>query len=113
MRVAVLSKEYPPEVYGGAGVHVEFLVHEMRQVPGVEVEVHAFGAPRDEAGVTSYAVPPSLTGANAALQTLGVDLDMAAHLAGADVLHSHTWYANMAGVLGSLLHGAPHVLSAH
>ena len=113
MRVAILTKEYPPEVYGGAGVHVEFLVHELRQVPGVEVDVHAFGAPRDEPGVTAYAVPPSLGGANAALQTLGVDLDIAAQLGDADVLHSHTWYANFAGVVGSLLHGAPHVLSAH
>ena len=113
MRVAILTKEYPPEVYGGAGVHVEFLAHEMRQVPGVEVDVHAFGAGRDEAGVTSYEVPAALSGANAALQTLGVDLEIAARLSDADVLHSHTWYANFAGVVGSLLHGAPHVLSAH
>ncbi|MEO9139658.1 MAG: glycogen synthase [Jatrophihabitans sp.] len=111
MRVAVLSREYPPEVYGGAGVHVEFLVRELRHL--IDVEVHCFGAPRDEPGVHAYSVPPGLTGANPALQTLGVDLEIAAAVAGADVLHSHTWYANLAGVLGAQLHGVPHVLSAH
>ncbi len=111
MRVAVLSREYPPEVYGGAGVHVEFLVRELRRI--VEVDVHCFGAPRSEAGVRAYLPPAELASANPALQTLGVDLEMAAGLGAADVLHSHTWYANLAGVLGSQLHGVPHVLSAH
>ena len=111
MRVAVLTKEYPPEVYGGAGVHVEFLVRELRHL--VDVEVHAFGAPRNEAGVRSYSEPAGLAGANPALRTLGVDLEIAAAVGTADVLHSHTWYANLAGVLGSALHGTPHVLSAH
>ena len=111
MRVAVLSREYPPEVYGGAGVHVEFLVRELRQI--VDVDVHCFGGSRLEAGVRSYAPPVELLSANAALQTLGVDLEMAAALGGVDVLHSHTWYANLAGVLGAQLHGVPHVLSAH
>jgi alpha-maltose-1-phosphate synthase len=111
MRVAVLSREYPPEVYGGAGVHVEFLVRELRRI--VDVDVHCFGGSRPEAGVRSYAPPVELLSANAALQTLGVNLEMAAALGGADVLHSHTWYANLAGVLGAQLHGVPHVLSAH
>ena len=69
MRVAVLSREYPPEVYGGAGVHVEFLVRELRHL--VDVDVHCFGAPRDEPGVHSYATPPGLAEANAAMRTLG------------------------------------------
>ncbi|HEV7206919.1 MAG TPA: glycogen synthase [Jatrophihabitans sp.] len=111
MRVAVLSREYPPEVYGGAGVHVEFLVRELRRL--VDVDVHCFGQPRDEPGVFSYATPSGLAEANSALRTLGVDLEMAAAVGGADVLHSHTWYANVAGVLGSRLHDIPHVLSAH
>jgi alpha-maltose-1-phosphate synthase len=111
MRVAVLSREYPPEVYGGAGVHVEFLVRELRRI--IDVDVHCFGAPRTEAGVHSYATPAGLSEANSALRTLGVDLEMAAAVGGVDVLHSHTWYANLAGVLGAQLHGVPHVLSAH
>ncbi len=111
MRVAVLSREYPPEVYGGAGVHVEFLVRELRRL--VDVDVHCFGPPRGEPGTAAYADPPGLAGANAALRTLGVDLEMAAAVGGADVLHSHTWYANLAGVVGGRLHGVPHVLTAH
>ena len=111
MRVAVLSREYPPEVYGGAGVHVEFLVRELRRL--VDVDVHCFGAPRDEPGVHAYGTPPGLAEANSALRTVGVDLEIAAGVAGADLLHSHTWYANLAGVLGAQLHGVPHVLSAH
>ena len=111
MRVAVLTREYPPEVYGGAGVHVEFLVRELRRI--VDVDVHAFGAPRSEPDVYAYNPPAELAGANAALRTLGTDLEMAAALERADVLHSHTWYANMAGVWGAAMHGKPHVLSAH
>ncbi len=111
MRVAVLTREYPPEVYGGAGVHVEFLVRELRRI--VDVDVHAFGSPRDERDVYAYRAPAGLAEANFALRTLGTDLEMAAAVADADVLHSHTWYANMAGVWGSAMHGTPHVLSAH
>jgi starch synthase len=111
MRVAVLSREYPPEVYGGAGVHVEFLARELRKL--IDVDVHCFGAARDEPGVHSYNTPAALGEANGALRTLGIDLEMAAAVGGAAVLHSHTWYANLAGVLGSRLHGVPHVLTAH
>jgi starch synthase len=111
MRVAVLTREYPPEVYGGAGVHVEFLVRELRRI--VDVDVHAFGSPRDEQDVYAYGPPAGLAEANFALRTLGTDLEMADAVAAADVLHSHTWYANMAGVWGSAMHGTPHVLSAH
>ena len=111
MQVAVLSREYPPEVYGGAGVHVEFLVRELRKL--IDVEVHCFGAERAEAGVHAYSTPRGLAEANSALRTIGTDLEIAAALAGADVLHSHTRYANLAGVLGAQLHGVPHVLTAH
>lgn len=111
MRVDILSREYPPEVYGGAGVHVAELVNALR--PTTEVVVRAFGMPRDEPGVFSYLVPAQLTGANPALATLGVDLQMAEDVAGADLVHSHTWYANGAGHLAKLLHDIPHVVTAH
>jgi starch synthase len=111
VRVDLLTREYPPQVYGGAGVHVENLAEVLRS--RAEVRVRAFGPPRDEPGVTGYPDLAGLEGANAALRTFGVDLAIAADCAGADVVHSHTWYANLAGHLASLLHGAPHVLSAH
>ncbi|GAA2005311.1 glycogen synthase [Nocardioides kribbensis] len=114
MRVDVLSKEYPPEIYGGAGVHVAELVRALRAMPdGPDTRVHAFGAPREEPGTSSYADLGELAGANPALRTLGVDLAIAQGCAGSDLVHSHTWYANMAGHLASLLHGVPHVVSAH
>jgi starch synthase len=105
----VLTREYPPDVYGGAGVHVDFLVRELRRL--VDVDVHCFGAPRDDA--IAHTVPVGMADRNAALETLAVDLEIADAVAGCDVLHSHTWYANVAGVLGGLLHGVPHVLTAH
>ena len=105
----MLTREYPPDVYGGAGVHVDFLVRELRRL--VDVDVHCFGKERE--GAVAHAPPPSLSHANAALQTIGTDLEIAEAVAGCDVLHSHTWYANVAGVLGGLLHGVPHVLTAH
>ncbi len=111
MRVDIVTKEYPPEIYGGAGVHVTELVRALRR--SIDVEVRAFGAPRDEAQTTSYAVPSELASANGAIQTLGTDLEIVGDVAGADLVHSHTWYANFAGHLASLLHGIPHVVSAH
>ena len=111
MRVDVLTKEYPPEIYGGAGVHVTELVKALRT--HIEVHVRCFGQPRDESDVTSYSVPVELASANAALQTIGVDLLMANDTAGADIVHSHTWYANEAGRVSQLLHGIPHVITAH
>jgi alpha-maltose-1-phosphate synthase len=111
MRIDVLSREYPPDVYGGAGVHVQYLVEVLRR--HAEVQVRTFGAARDEVDVSAYPEPETLAGANPALRTFGVDLAMAQDCAGADVIHSHTWYANLGGHLGKLLHGVPHVLSAH
>ncbi|WP_346535178.1 glycogen synthase [Micromonospora sp. DPT] len=111
LRVDLLTREYPPEVYGGAGVHVEYLARELRRL--ADVRVHCFGAPRTEPGVTAYPEPAGLAGANAALRTMGVDLEMAAGCAGTDVVHSHTWYANLAGHTAKLLHGVPHVVTAH
>ena len=113
MRVDILSKEYPPEIYGGAGVHVAELVRALRARDDVDARVHAFGGPRDEAGTASYPDLAELAGANGALRTLGVDLAIADGCAGTDLVHSHTWYANMAGHLAALLHGVPHVITAH
>ena len=111
LRVDLLTREYPPEVYGGAGVHVEYLARDLH--PLADVRVHCFGAPRTEPGVTAYADPPGLAGANAALRTMGIDLEMAAGCAGTDIVHSHTWYANLAGHTAKLLHGVPHVVTTH
>jgi len=113
MRVDVLSKEYPPEIYGGAGVHVAELVRALRARGDLEARVHAFGAARPEDLTSSYADLAELSAANGALKTLGVDLAIADGCAGADLVHSHTWYANMAGHLASLLYGVPHVITAH
>ena len=111
MRVDLLTREYPPAVYGGAGVHVAELARALRE--RVDLRVRCFGAEREEPDVTGYPDPPGLADANAALRTLGVDLQMAADTAGADLLHSHTWYANLGGHLGGLLNAVPHVLTAH
>lgn len=115
VRVDLLTREYPPFVYGGAGVHVAELSAVLRS--RMDVRVRCFDGPRTGSdaveGVTGYAVPAELSGANPALATFGVDLAMAADVAGADLVHSHTWYANLAGHLAGLLHGIPHVISAH
>ena len=94
MRVDLITKEYPPFIYGGAGVHVNELAKVLR--PLADVRVHAFGGPREpgtegaDPGVTGYANLPELAEANAALQTFGVDLEIAGNCAGADLVHSHT-----------------------
>jgi starch synthase len=111
MRVDLLTKEYPPEIYGGAGVHVTELVRALRQ--DIDVRVRCFGAPRDDSEAQAYQVPRELADANATLATLGVDLQMAQDVQGADLVHSHTWYANGAGHLAKLLHGIPHIVTAH
>jgi starch synthase len=113
VRVDILSKEYPPAVYGGAGVHVAELVRALRDRGDIDTRVRCFGAPRDEAGTEGYPDLSELSSANAALATLGVDLTMAADCGGADLAHSHTWYANFAGHAAALLHGIPHVVTAH
>ncbi|GAB3617541.1 glycogen synthase [Okibacterium endophyticum] len=111
MRVDLLTREYPPEVYGGAGVHAAELVKALRA--DIDVTVRCFGSPREEPATVAYAVPAELSGANGALTTLGTDLVMAQDVAGADLVHSHTWYANGAGHVAKLLHGIPHVVTAH
>lgn len=109
MRISIVTKEWPPEIYGGAGVHVEHLVAQLQKLE--EVTVHAFGDSKP--GATTYPVPVELINANPAIQTLGVNLEMLADFLGSQIIHSHTWYANLAGHLGSLLHSVPHVITAH
>ncbi|MGV9249900.1 glycogen synthase [Streptomyces sp. NPDC003697] len=114
MRVGLLTREYPPDVYGGAGVHVEFLARELRTL--VDLEVHCWGEPtaaERAAGVVRHRPWPALDTANDALRTFSVDLSVTAALQGRELLHSHTWYANLAGHLGKLLYGVPHVMTAH
>jgi starch synthase len=113
VRIDILSKEYPPAIYGGAGVHVAELVRALRERGDLDVRVHAFGEPREEEGTTGHPDLTELAGANAALTTLGVDLLLAAACEGADLVHSHTWYANMGGHLAALMGDIPHVVSAH
>src|SRR6476620_7508014 len=104
MRVAMMTREYPPEVYGGAGVHVTELVAQLRRL--CEVDVHCMGAPRPGAFV--HQPDPALKDANAALSTLSADLVMADAAGEATVVHSHTWYTGMAGHVAALLYGVPH-----
>ena len=112
LRVGLVTKEWPPFVYGGAGVHAFQLTSALRSTHDVEVDVHCFGGPRSD-GAFGYDTPQEFASANPALQALATDMLIAHHLGDADVLHSHTWYANMAGHTASLLYGTPHIVSAH
>jgi starch synthase len=109
MRIGLLTREWPPEAYGGAGVHVEYLARELRKL--IDVDVQCWGAPRTDAN--AHQVPDTLAGANASLQTMGISLAMVAASEGVDLLHSHTWYANFAGHAGGIFLDVPHVISAH
>src|SRR3954469_11961019 len=110
MKVAILTREFPPDVYGGAGVHVDFLVRELRRL--IDVDVHCMGEPRQ--GATAHSEDdPRMPGANAALRILSTDLTMTAAVGDSQVVHSHTWYANMAGHWAKLLYDVPHVATAH
>ncbi|MCL2849153.1 MAG: glycogen synthase [Micrococcales bacterium] len=118
MRVDLMTREYPPKIYGGAGVHVAELVRVLRSPgaagPGVDVQVHCFDGARDDLWVHGYDQLPG----DAALATFGVDLAMVAGVgavpgAGPDLVHSHTWYANLAGHLAGVRYDVPHILTAH
>ena len=111
-RIGIVTKEWPPAVYGGAGVHVVQLTQALRKVSGIEVDVHCFGGPRTD-GAFGYDTPAEFAEANPALQAIATDLAIANNLKNVDVIHSHTWYANMAGHTASLLYGTPHIVSAH
>ncbi|MDY6049552.1 MAG: glycogen synthase [Corynebacterium sp.] len=113
MRVGMMTREYPPEVYGGAGVHVTELTRFMRQLDGVFVDVHCMGAPREEQDTYVHTHDPELNEANAALKTLSTGIRMANAATNLDVVHSHTWYAGLGGHLTGLLYDIPHVATAH
>ena len=114
MRVGLLTREFPPDVYGGAGVHVEFLARELRALTDLRVQTWA-GAKAEEPqpGVDRHAPDPALADANEALRSLSVDLAMAASVSDRELVHSHTWYANLGGHLAKLLYDIPHVMTAH
>src|SRR6187551_2291540 len=115
MHIALLTREYPPEIYGGAGVHVEYLSKELSRL--LSLRVHCFGKERNAPEVGgAYDWWPALAGDRphqAALRTLAVNLQMAAAIEGADLVHTHTWYANFAGHLAKLMYGIPHVMTSH
>src|SRR5437762_700866 len=117
LRVALLSREYPPDVYGGAGVHVEYLARELSHL--LDLTVHCFGAdrpPGEGPRVVAHAPWEKLSGREPYLMALGaisVDLAMAASVGDAQVVHTHTWYANLGGHVAKLIHGIPHVATVH
>ena len=111
LNVGIVTKEWPPAIYGGAGVHVLQLTQALRTIKDVHVDVHCFGGKRDDA--FGYSLPAGFADANPAVQALAIDLEIATHLGHVDVVHTHTWYANMAGHIASLQHGIPHIVSAH
>jgi starch synthase len=111
MRIDLITKEYPPHIYGGAGVHVAELVKVLRK--SIEVQVRCFGDDRDEKDTKSYVHSNIFDKSNAAIQTMATDLAMVDDIAGASLVHSHTWYANFAGQVASELHGIPHLITAH
>lgn len=109
MRVGVITKEWPPHIYGGAGVHVQYLVESLRSE--IDVAVHCFGEARTDA--KNYELSTELSVLNPAFQTIMTDMDIARNLNGVDLVHSHTWYANLAGHLAKQMYGIPHVITAH
>jgi alpha-maltose-1-phosphate synthase len=112
VKVALLTREFPPDVYGGAGVHVEYLARELARLE--ELSVHAWGADRE--GVSGHEAWDALAGDAphlSALRAMSIDLSMAAGVEGSELVHSHTWYANLAGHLAKLTYDVPHVATVH
>ena len=111
IKVGLVTKEWPPHVYGGAGVHVVQLAEALRKKPEISLAVHCFGEKRLDA--IGYPTPLEFARSNPAIAAVATDLAIADALADADVVHTHTWYANMAGHVASLIHGIPHIMSGH
>ncbi len=109
MRIGLVTKEWPPHIYGGAGVHALQLTQALQE--SISVDVHCFGQERSDA--TGYPLPEEFATINPALQAFVTDIQISQSLAGVDLVHSHTWYANMAGHFAAMLHGIPHVITAH
>ncbi len=118
-RVALLTREYPPDVYGGAGVHVTYLARELAKLVDLTVHRISMGDPvpqtpwLGEPGPGAVAHQPWDKLADTALRTISADLSMAEAVGTAELVHSHTWYANLAGHLGALRYGVPHVMTTH
>ena len=112
MRIGIVTKEWPPQIYGGAGVHVLQLTHALRALPDTTVDVHCFGGARDD-GSYGYETPVGFENSNPALQAIATDLAIADRLGTVDIVHSHTWYANMAGHIAAAMYNIPHIVSAH
>ena len=111
LKVGIVTKEWPPAIYGGAGVHVLQLTQALRAIKDVHVDVHCFGGKRDDA--FGYSTPAEFSTANPAVQAIVTDLEIAMYISNVDLVHSHTWYANMAGHIASLQYSIPHIVSAH
>ena len=111
IRVGLVTKEWPPHVYGGAGVHVFQLANALRKRAEISLDVHCFGEMRSDA--IGYSTPADFAHSNPAIAAVATDLAIAEALVGIDVVHTHTWYANMAGHVASLIHGIPHIMSGH
>jgi len=111
LKVGIVTKEWPPAIYGGAGVHVLQLTQALRTNKDVQVDVHCFGGKRDDA--FGYETPSEFTASNPAVQAIATDLEIATNLSNVDLVHSHTWYANMAGHFAALQYSIPHIVSAH
>jgi len=107
----MITKEWPPHIYGGAGVHVSNLVTALAEISDIATKVHCFGPRREDA--VNYELHGDLASINPALQALLIDSDIASHLGSVDIAHSHTWYANLAGYLASKMYNIPHVVTAH
>jgi starch synthase len=116
-----MTREYPPAVYGGAGVHVEYLSRELAKL--IEVEVHCWGTQHSDDGnlhVRGQEPPAEVTAGldpaakfKTAVDALALNLSQMKELAAIDVVHTHTWYASMAGFLAKKLYGVPFVLTTH
>ena len=111
MQVALITKEWPPQIYGGAGVHALQLTNALREFPGIDLAVHCFGGARADA--FGYETPSGFENSNPAVQALATDLAIMDQLKGVDVIHSHTWYANFAGFAAKLVYGIAHIVTAH
>ena len=111
IKVGLVTKEWPPHVYGGAGVHVVQLAEALGKRSEISLTVHCFGEIRSDA--IGYPTPVEFAQSNPAIAAIATDLAIADALSNADVVHTHTWYANMAGHIASLLHGIPHIMSGH
>ena len=109
MKVSLFTREYPPDVYGGAGVHVEYLARALSASGLVDLTVHCEGA--DRPGAVAHRPWDALS--DSVLRVFSEDLSMAEAAADAAVVHSHTWYANLAGHLAALRYGIPHVMTVH